>query len=142
VLGRVPGIGELVGAVSPPVRYVIVPLAAAVFGTQAAPDGRVAHRFAADWLRLRLRPRRRSAGRRVPLEAERVPWTGTVATVWDEHAPQLHQARVTGPARVTFNRPVTLADGRGGVMVARPAGDGEARNAVVLGAGRELEVRS
>jgi hypothetical protein len=72
VLGRVPG----VGAVSPPVRYVIVPLAAAVFGTQAAPDGRVAHRFAADWLRLRLRPRRRSAGRRVPLEGERVPWTG------------------------------------------------------------------
>jgi hypothetical protein len=141
VLGRVPGMAELLVAVSPPIRYVIVPLAAAVLGTQAAPDGRVAHRFAADWLRLRVRPRRMSAGRRVPLAGERVPWQGTLATVWDEHAPGLHRARVTGPARVTFNLPVGLADRAGGGMVARPLDEGVSGEAVVLGAGRELEVR-
>src|SRR5688500_5715586 len=94
VLGRVPGIGGLVGTLSAPVRYVIVPLLAAVLGTQAAPDGRVAHRFAADWLRLRLRSRRRSAGRHVPLQGEPVAWSGTLATVWDERAPGLHRARM------------------------------------------------
>src|SRR3954467_2349583 len=62
--------GDLVAFLSPPLRYVVVPLAAAVLGTQAAPDGRTAHRFAADWLRFRLRARRRSAGRAVRLCGE------------------------------------------------------------------------
>ena len=70
VLGRVPGVGELLGALAPPLRYVVLPLVVAVLATQAAPDGRTAHRFASDWLRMRLRARRHSAGRRVILEAE------------------------------------------------------------------------
>ena len=90
------------GALSPPLRYVVVPLAVAVLGTQAAPDGRTAHRFALDWLRLRLRARRRSAGRAVPLEGERVPWHGVLAVRWDGDAAQLLRGRVRGPARVTF----------------------------------------
>ena len=60
-----------------------VPLAVAVLGTQAAPDGRTAHRFALDWLRLRLRARRRSAGRVVALEGEPVRWDGELAVRWD-----------------------------------------------------------
>ena len=63
VLGALPGTGELVTILSPPLRYVVLPLAIAVLATQAAPDGRSAHRFAADWLRFRVRARRRSAGR-------------------------------------------------------------------------------
>ena len=72
LLGRVPGAGEAVGVLSAPLRYVIVPLAIAVLASQAAPDGRVAHRFAADWLGCGWRPaplrgppcpRRRCAGR-------------------------------------------------------------------------------
>src|SRR3954463_3575446 len=63
VFGASPGVGELVAGVSAPIRFVVLPLAIAVLGTQAAPDGRAAHRFAWDWLRLRLRgPRRRGGG--------------------------------------------------------------------------------
>ena len=78
LLGRLPGAGEAVGVLSAPLRYVIVPLAIAVLACQAAPDGRVAHRFAADWLRLRLRGRRRSAGRRVPADGARVAFGGVL----------------------------------------------------------------
>src|SRR5919197_6554491 len=83
--GRLPGLGALLGVVSPPLRYVVLPLAVAVLGSQAAPDGRSAHRFAWDWLRLRIRARRRCAGRAVALEGEPVPWHGELAACWDEH---------------------------------------------------------
>src|SRR3954468_8599968 len=102
VAGGLPGIGGLVGAVSPPLRLVVAPLAVAVLGMQAAPDGRVAHRFASDWLRFRLRSRRRCAGRGGRLEGEPRHMRGVLATVWDVHASALHGGRVSGPARVTF----------------------------------------
>jgi hypothetical protein len=135
-----PAIGNVLGMLSPPLRYAIVPLTVAVLGTQAAPDGRSAHRFAADWLRLRLRTRRRSAGRTVPLEREAVAWAGSVATVWDEHAPHLQGARVAGPVRLTFAVPVELDHGRRG-LIASEHGDGSRGDSVVLGAGDSLEVR-
>ena len=89
VLGRVPGVGELLGAVSAPVRYVIVPLAAAVFGDAggagwargASLRGRLAAVAAAAAAAL--------GGPQGAVGGRRVPWTGTVATVWDEHAPEL-----------------------------------------------------
>src|SRR4051794_5733040 len=119
-------LGDLVAFVSPPLRFVVVPLAVAVLGTQAAPDGRTAHRFAWDWLRLRLRARRRSAGRVVRLEDEPVRWDGSLPVRWDADGAELHRAVVRGPARVRFNVPTTL---------------GEAGGSVVLCAGTELEVR-
>src|SRR3954447_9063791 len=119
-------LGDLVSFLSPPLRYVVVPLAVAVFGTQAAPDGRTAHRFAWDWVRFRLRARRRSAGRVVRLEDEPVRWDGSLAVRWDADGAELHHARVRGPARVTFNVPTTLGDSGGSVVVC---------------AGVELEVR-
>src|SRR5215218_9238566 len=51
ILDGLPVIGEGLAMLSPPLRYVMLPFAIAVLGTQAAPDGRTAHRFAADWLR-------------------------------------------------------------------------------------------
>jgi hypothetical protein len=138
--GELPALAGVVAWLSPPLRYVIVPLAVAVLASQAAPDGRVAHRFAADWLRLRLRARRRSAGRTVRLEGEPVGWAGAVATVSDEHAARLHRARVCGPARVTFAVPVEL-DQRGRGLVARERPDGRRGDAVVVGGGVVLEVR-
>jgi hypothetical protein len=140
VLGRVPGIGDLLDALAPPLRYVVLPLAVAVLATQAAPDGRTAHRFASDWLRMRLRARRRSAGRRVTLEAEPLAWHGVLPVVWDEHGAQLHRARVRGPARITFKTPVVLAHARGR-LVARGRRAGETPQDVVLCGGQELEVR-
>src|SRR3954447_3962280 len=129
-------LGELVAFLSPPLRFVVVPLAVAVFGTQAAPDGRTAHRFAWDWLRFRLRARRRSAGRVVGLEGEPMRWDGELAVRWDADGAELHRARVRGPARVTFNVPIKLQR-----LEARGADEGEAGDAVVLCGGTVLEVR-
>src|SRR5439155_1053001 len=137
---RLPIVGGLVGELSPPLRYVVLPLGVAVLGTQAAPDGRVAHRFAWDWLRLRLRSRRRSAGRTMPLEGEPVSWHGDVAVRWDGDGSELHAGRVRGPARVTFAVPVRVTQRRSGVMV-RPSREGRAGDAVVVGAGQVVEVR-
>jgi hypothetical protein len=94
VLEALPVTGALVGAVTAPLRYVVAPLALAVLAAQASPDGRPAHRVARDWLVLRLRARRRSAGRRVPREGERFRWDGVVLTRSDEHSP--HPARRPG----------------------------------------------
>src|SRR5918999_2207432 len=96
LLSPLPGIGDLLSVLTAPLRYVVLPLAVAVLGSQAAPDGRAAHRFAADWLRLRLRARRRSAGRSVVLEGEQVPWHGVLAVRWDGLAARLLRGRVRG----------------------------------------------
>ena len=140
VCGSLPGVGALVGALSPPLRYVVLPLAVAVAGTQAAPDGRSAHRFAWDWLRFCVRARRRCAGRMVPLQGEPVPWDEGLGVCWDGHGAALHRARVRGPARVTFGVPVQIQFRRGR-LVARPGSGEAARQTVVLGGREVLEVR-
>jgi hypothetical protein len=137
--GELPVLGDVVGVVSPPLRFVVAPLAIAVLGMQAAPDGRVAHRFAWDWLRFRLRSKRRCAGRTVRLEGEPRLVGGVLATTWDVHAPELHRGRVTGPARVTFTGPVRLFAGRRGVS-ARPGRPRDVPGPVVLGVGERIEV--
>src|SRR4051794_15806158 len=105
ILDGLPGAGGLGGVLAPPLRYGVLPLAVAVLGVQAAPDGRTAHRFALDWLRFRVRARRRCAGRVVAHEGEPVRWDGQLAVHWDVDSAQLHRGRVRGPARVTFNVP-------------------------------------
>jgi hypothetical protein len=141
VAGSLPAVGAVVAGVSAPLRFVVVPLAVAVLGIQAAPDGRVAHRFAWDWLRLRLRARRTCGGRVVPLDGEPVAWHGELALRVDGAGAQLHRGRVHGPARVTFHVPVQLSDS-GGRLVARAQSEGRAPQAVVLCAGEAMEVRS
>jgi hypothetical protein len=135
-LGRLPGFT----GISAPIRLVVIPLAVAVLGTQAAPDGRVAHRFALDWLRLRWRARRRSAGRAMPLEGEPIPWHGELAVRWDCDAARLHRGRVREPAHITFQVPFELRD-RGGKLVARPGAELSEWPVVVLCPGTDLEVR-
>ena len=139
--GGLPAIGALLGELSPPFRYVIVPLGVAVLGTQAAPDGRSAHRFAWDWTRLQLRSRRRSAGRPVPVVGEAIPWHGVLPTVWDAGAPELRRGRVTGPARVEFAVPVRVLRRRRGRLLARGVDGAGAGDAVALADGEILEVR-
>src|SRR5215211_1790932 len=122
--GSLPAVGAVVAGVSAPLRFAVVPLAVAVLGTQVAPDGRVAHRFAWDWLRLRLRARRRCGGRVVALEGEPVIWHGELALRWDCDGAQLRRGRVCGPVRVTFNVPVQLRHGGGGLVAhGRSVGD-------------------
>ena len=140
ILGALPAVGELLAALSPPLRYVVVPLAVAVLGTQAAPDGRAAHRFAWEWLRLRLRARRRCAGRVVALEGEPIAWSGVLAVRWDGHGARLHRGRVKGPARITVNVPVGLAQRRGR-LVARSGRGEPGPQPVVLCGGTVLEIK-
>jgi hypothetical protein len=140
VMGSLPATSELVGALSEPIRFVVVPLAVAVLATQAAPDGRSAHRFASDWLRLRLRARRRCAGRIVALENEPLAWDGELAVRFDGADTRIHRGRVTGPARATFAVPVRLAD-HTGRLVAHATPEGERGQAVVLCARETMEVR-
>src|SRR3954451_1680840 len=109
--GRLPVLAPLLGLVSPPLRYVVLPLAVAVLGSQAAPDGRAAHRFACDWLRLRLRARRRSAGAGGARGGDPITWDGELALRFDGDDARLHRGCVRGPARVTFNVPMRLSDG-------------------------------
>jgi hypothetical protein len=140
VVGALPATGELAGQISAPIRFVVVPLAVAALGTQAAPDGRTAHRFAWDWLRFRLRARRRSSGRMVALDGEPIAWQGELALRADADDPGLHRGRVRGPARVTFHVPVRLSD-RGGRLVAHGTRVGEPGDVVVVGGGVSMEVR-
>ena len=138
--GQLPVLGVLVDALSPPLRYVVLPLLVAMVATQAAPDGRAAHRFAWDWLRLRLRARRRCAGRIVPREGEAVAWHGQLGVAWDRHGAELHAARVEGPVRVTFRVPVRFEE-RGRRLIARAGWDEPVPAKVVISGGVVLEVR-
>src|SRR3954452_20885582 len=81
--GRLPVMDALVHALSPPLRYVVLPLLVAMLATQSAPDGRAAHRSAGTCLSLPLRPPRRWAGRAVPPAGEPVAWHGRLAVAWD-----------------------------------------------------------
>ena len=119
VLGALPGIGELVGRLSPPLRYVVVPLAVAVLGTQAAPDGRGAP--------LRGRLAAAAAARPAALGGPRGAARGRAGRVgrarWrrcgTSTRPELASRRVRGPARVTFNGAGRADHGPGGRLVAR-----------------------
>jgi hypothetical protein len=79
VAGALPAVGSLLDVAAPPVRYGLLPAAVAVLGTHASPDGRAPHRFVLTWLAYRLRPRRRAAGRTVPLEGQWLLLRGEIA---------------------------------------------------------------
>jgi len=82
----VPGVDWVLSLVNPPLRYVVIPVGLAVLATQAAPDGRRAHRFVLAWLRLRLRRRRNVCGRAVPPEGHVVRFPAALAVATDDLA--------------------------------------------------------
>lgn len=117
-------LGPLVGLLSPPLRYVVVPLALAMVAARAEPDGRTALSFARSWLEARWQRGRRSACRRVPNEREAVRWRGKVRVRWDVDAPTLRRCRVQGPAVIEFRQPVeTRNDYRANVIACRGRGE-------------------
>ena len=141
VAGRLPGVGDLICQLAAPLRYVVVPMAVALLGTQAAPDGRVAHRFAWDWLCLRMRTRRRSAGRTVPLEREAVRGTGSSRR--PGMRAQQRCTAVASPGR-RWSRSASRWRWRRvaeAVSIARRSADGEGGAEVTVGASESVEVR-
>ncbi len=138
--------GFLLDVLDWPIRLVVVPAAVATLATQATPDGRRAHRFAASWLMLRLAPRRQSMGR--PLPAEPDAETGAGWFLWvapDHHRPRLTAGIVRGPAEVRFSEPVEARRrGRRAVRVSclgwRARRGGVVRKLTVA-AGERVEVR-
>lgn len=140
--------GHLLGALDWPIRLIVIPGGVAMVGTQATPDARSAHRFAAAWLALRLSPRRRSLGRALPAEgAPRVAG----AEVWvspDEHSPTRRRARIRGAGEIVFLGEVSARRPRlrqGLIRVSSPHGRDRAAEVrtkrLAVEAGETVEVR-
>jgi len=138
ILAGLPLIGELIDTLSPPMRYVLIPGAVAALGSQVAPDGRSAHRYALTWLAFAMRSRRQSVGRAVPLEGEHVASGGTLPLVADETSSVLRRARVRGPAQVDLAEPMALRAIRGG-WEARVPDDKGVRGSTTLSDAVDLE---
>lgn len=105
-LGGAQVVGYMLATVDWPMRLVVLPALVATLATQATPDGRAAHRFARSWLRLQLRPERRTLGRPLPALGEPAALSGALTVAPDHHGQRLRRARVDGPAVVRFRAPV------------------------------------
>lgn len=141
-------LGAALGVVDWPIRFVVIPVAVATAATQATPDGRRPERFAASWIALRLAPPRRSLGRGLPRTGEAQVFGGRIWVAPDQHGPRLRHGRISGPAVVSFSRPVEVRrrSPRRRGLVARPTGAGRrdrgrAYTRIALGRGEALEVR-
>jgi hypothetical protein len=142
--GRLPLVGELVGALPPPVRFVLLPAALGATVARARVDGRPAHRFLAAWLRHRVGPRRLNAFR--PIEpvgtVERI--AEPIAFLPDSRAPRYRRGRLRGEAAVLLRYPARAVERRRGRRLelrqteAAPLARGKE---VVIGRGQELAVR-
>jgi hypothetical protein len=105
-------LGHALGLLDWPLRLLVAPAGAATLATQATPDGRRAHRFAASWLALRLSPRRRSLGRALPPAGVPRVEDGWAWVAPDEHAPQLRGARLRGEGTAVFAEEVSVRRSR------------------------------
>jgi hypothetical protein len=140
--------GHVLGALDWPIRFVMIPAAVAMVGTQSTPDGRPAHRFAVAWLALRLSPRRRSLGRALPAEDTPRVEAGEVHVSCDQHFPTLRRSRIAGEGEVTFAEEVAARRSRlrqGRIVISSP-GRRERRGEVrtrrlALVPGEKAEVR-
>jgi len=95
-----------------PLRLVVLPALIATLLTQATPDGRPAHRYAASLVSLWLSPARSTLGRPLPRVGEPLRLRAQLRVASDEHAPRLRRGRVHGPAEVDFARPLWVRRGR------------------------------
>lgn len=146
-IALVPVVGFLLAALDWPLRLLVIPGLLATLATQATPDGRPAHRYAASWFGLMLRARRRSLGRSVPPAGEPRLLAARLWCAPDSGSPQLRRARVRGEATVRFARAVVVRRRRWRGPLARPLGErGPRRRDVVvdsveLRSGERIEVR-
>ena len=65
LLSALPLLRSLAPLAPMPIRLLLLPAALAIIATQATPDGRPAHHFAATWIAWRSRAHRTFNGRRI-----------------------------------------------------------------------------
>jgi hypothetical protein len=116
-LGSLPIIGDVVGLLSPPLRFLIVPVGAACALAWIRIDGRPGHAAIASWGRFKLSPQRLAAFRPVPAvgHVERI---GDVAFAPDERFARYRAAVIEGPSVVLLRYPPHgWVGGRGGATL-------------------------
>ena len=140
MLQRLPVLGQLIAAVHPALRLVIVPVGLAYAACRLTVDGRPAHSAALAWLGYRCVPRRVAAFR--PAVASGPVSLGDVPMAPDESGARYRPGVVLGPAEVVLRYPATASQ-RGRTLRLTPAG-GSAMwrgKRVVLRAGQRLVMR-
>ena len=96
VLTHLPIIGLLFAPIPGPLLYVVLPIAAGMLASQTTPDGRNAVRWAATWISYPLRAHRH------------VTIPSTVPVGADLSLRGRQAIRVSGPARLRFDRPAQI----------------------------------
>src|SRR4051812_41262977 len=132
--GRLPVVGELIGVLPAPLRFVALPAAIGFLLSRARVDGRPAHRFLVSYARHRCTARYISACRRIDPPGQAVRFTEPITFVPDWR-------RVVGPARLRLTEAAELEERRGGAqLVIRPAAGRVLRSPRLLNADRGAEV--
>jgi hypothetical protein len=119
VTARLPLVGGVVGLLPAPVRFVLLPAAAAYLLTRASVDGRSAHVAGLRWARSALRGQRFAGFRRC--SATRVARLDDLTLVHDESSGELRRGRLDGPAEVVLRYPVRIRPRGSAVYVAQTA---------------------
>jgi hypothetical protein len=104
-LARLPLLGELIGALHPALRFVVVPCAAAVWLVRLRIDGRVAHAHLAAAARQRAAPAYIAGFRPVPPPGP--VRLGDVELAPDGSDARLRPARIDGPCRLLLRYPAS-----------------------------------
>lgn len=139
--GALPGLGEVVGAVPAPVRFVLGPVAVAAVLARVRVDGRPAHRSALALLRHRLGPRTVDAFARVPSPGSEHVLTEPVVLAAAAGDSRYRGAEVNGPAVVALGLPATARQ-RGRRLHIRACGGAPLARCreITLAAGQRLVV--
>jgi len=142
-LGRVPGLGALLGLLPDPLRWGLLPLGAVALLLGVELDGRPAHRALWALARWRLAPRWLAGLRPCPPPRGLVTVTGTLTVRHDWRGAAYRPGRLRGPARVLLRRPARLVGDGPHRMEAQPAPGGPQRvgRVVQIPAGGELLLR-
>jgi hypothetical protein len=132
--GRLPAVGELIGLLPAPLRFVALPAAVGFVLSRARVDGRPAHRFLVSYARHRCAPRYISAFRPIDRPGQAFRFTDPIAFVPDWR-------KVAGPARLRLTEAAEIEERRGGAqLVIRPAAGEVLRRPRLLNVDRGAEV--
>lgn len=108
-LSRLPLVGALLALPSPVIPFLGLPAAGAFLLMQGRIDGRPPHHVLASLLRFSLSPHCLAGLSHCPREGEEVVPVGDLAVAYDGRESFLVRGRISGPAKVTFRYPATVA---------------------------------